>query len=87
MRDFRAADRGVMFPMRDVAAAGSSLAGDRVRTKASRRWAEAGELGAEPARRGVKGLFVCRKLELRAGVKGFPFCCLSMGILEIAVCR
>ena len=85
IRDLRIAERGVMLPLRDDVGGVSSLTGDRVRAKGSRRWTAAGELGAEPARRGVSGLFVFRKLELRAGVNGFALCCLSTGILEIAV--
>ena len=87
MRDFRTAVRGVTLPAKDVAATGS-LAGDRVRTKASRRAEEAGEVGTEPTRRGVRGLFVlARKLELRAGVMGLPLGCLSKGIVDVGVCR
>jgi hypothetical protein len=82
MRDLRAADRGVMFPLSEVGVGvdvGSSRAGDLARTNAS-FLAVAGEFCVDPARRGVKGDFV-RKFELRAGVNGFPLICLSGGIL------
>ena len=86
MRDLRAAVRGVMLPL----AAGvdvSSRTGDLVELKGSRRTATAGEPGAEPASLGVKGLFVDRNFELRAGVIGLPLECLSMGIIGCCACR
>ena len=87
MRDFLAALRGVILPLRFVGA-GVSRAGERARTKTSRRFAEAGELGPDATRRGVRGLLVFgRKLELSAGVMGFPLDCLSKGILGFAGCR
>jgi hypothetical protein len=80
MRDRRAADRGVIFPLSEVGVAvGSSRTGDLARTNAS-RFAVAGEFWVDPASRGVKGDFV-RKFELRAGVNGFPLICLSGAIL------
>ena len=84
--DFRAALRGVIFPLMDGEAA-SSRAGDRVLGRGSRRIVVAGEVGSEPASRGVKVLFVPRKLELSVGVNGFAFCCLSMGMLRDGACR
>jgi hypothetical protein len=83
MRDFLAAVLGVTLPARGPVA--SSLAGDRFRVSASRLAAEAGELGADPARRGVSGLLAFLKFELNAGVNGFP--CLSSGILNPGACR
>ena len=77
MRDLRAAERGVIFPLIEGA---SSRPGDRVRTNPC-LGREAGELGPEPASLGVKGLFVERKFALSWGVNGLPFWCLSTGML------
>ena len=64
-----------------------SRTGDRARLTASRRTDDAGEFGAEPTSRGVKGVLVlARKLALSAGVIGFWAVCLS-GILEDNVGR
>lgn len=86
MRERRAAVRGVMLPLADGVVV-ASRTGDLVRLNGSRRTPIAGEPGAEPASLGVKGLFVDRKLELRAGVIGLPLDCLSMGILGFCACR
>ena len=87
MRDLRAAVRGVMLPLRDLAV-GCSRAGERVRTKASLLVEDAGELAPDPKRRGVRGLLVFeRKFELRVGVMGLPLVCLSRGILGFNACR
>lgn len=77
-RDLRAAVRGVMFRPNGEA---SSLFGDGCRTNGS-LFTVAGDLVVVPASRGVRGLLVERKLELRVGVNGLPFC-LSGGILGV----
>lgn len=88
IRVFRAAERGVTLPVSEGA---SSFPGDLARTKASRRAPDAGVVGPEPARRGVNGLLAARKLELRDGVNGLPFGCLSgivvAGVRLVVVCH
>lgn len=81
MRDLRAAVRGVMFKVNGDA---SSLFGDGCLTKGS-LFVVAGDFRAPPASLGVNGLFVDRKLELRVGVNGLPFC-RSGGMLENRQC-
>lgn len=85
LRELRAPDRGVMLPLSLVMIGDrtSSLRGaatcDSVR--AGRRGGlVAGDAGLEPASLGVSGLFVLRKLELSAGVKG-----LGLGVLLLAL--
>ena len=85
IRDFRAADRGVMLPPKEGVAwlpAVRLLVADSM---CRPRFAGMdGDALFELRLLGVKGLLDCRKAELRLGVRGLadvPFLCLSMGML------
>lgn len=87
IRDFRAADRGVILPPKlgvDCPSAFRLLAASSV---CMPRFAgRFGDALLEPKTLGVKGLLVCRKAELRLGVRGLaelPLLCFSMGMLCI----
>ena len=85
IRDFRAAERGVMLPLKvgvDWPSPVRLLVADSVcRPRLAGR---VGDALLDPKALGVKGLLVCRKAELRLGVRGLadvPMLCLSMGML------
>jgi hypothetical protein len=87
IRDFRATDRGVILPLKvgvDCPSAFRLLAASSVcMLRFARRF---GEELLEPKTLGVKGLLVCRKAELRLGVRGLaelPLLCFSTGMLCI----
>lgn len=87
MRDFLAADLGVMLPLM-VSVGWPSIARWLVADSVCRpRFAGiCGDALHDPKTLGVKGLLVCRKAELRLGVRGLaelPLLCLSMGMLRI----
>jgi hypothetical protein len=85
IRDFRAADRGVIFPPKVDVDCPSSVR--LLVTDSLCRARFAGTFGdalLDPNTLGVKGLLVWRKAELRLGVRGLaelPLLCLSMGML------
>jgi hypothetical protein len=87
MRDFLDADRGVMLPlMADIdwpSTAGLLVADSVCRPRFA---GICGDALLDPKTLGVKGLLVCRKAELRLGVRGLaelPLLCLSMGMLRV----
>jgi hypothetical protein len=87
IRDFRAADRGVMLPPNvevDWPSAGLLVVED---SACRPRFAGiCGDALLDPKTLGVKGLLICRKAELRLGVRGLaelPLLCLSIGMLCI----
>ena len=87
MRDFLAADRGVMLPLM-VGVDWPSIARFFALDSVCRpRFAGiCGDALLDPKGLGVTGLLVCRKAELRLGVRGLaglPWFCLSMGMLCI----
>ena len=93
IRDTRAPDRGVTFPL------SFGVVGDRKSSfrlvggavdsgRRARRGGLVGDTFFEPASLGVKGLFVLRRTVLRVGVKGLagvPLFCLSRDIVEHTV--
>ena len=85
IRDFRAADRGVILPLMVGVEWLSTVRLLVVDPVCRPRFAGiCGDALLDPKTLGVKGLLVCRKAELRLGVKGLaelPLFCLSIGML------
>lgn len=90
IRDIRAPDRGVTFPL-SVEVVGDRKSSFRLvggaagSDRRARRGGLVGDAFCEPANLGVKGLFVLRSAVLKVGVKGLagvPLFCLSRDIVE-----